>query len=63
LEDLTERAESYFAGMEALAAAGNVYIKISMLCYLTKEWDTSQVAIDAVHRIIKIFGPTKCLFA
>lgn len=63
LEDLTERAESYFAGMEALAAAGNVYIKISMLCYLTKEWDTSQVAIDAVHRIIKIFGPTKCFFA
>jgi len=64
LEDLTERADVFFAGMEAMAAASkNVYIKISMLCYIAPEWDQNQLVVDAVHRIIKIFGTTRCFFA
>ena len=44
LEDLTERGDVYFAGMEAMAAASkDVYIKISMLCYITPEWDQNQL--------------------
>jgi len=64
LDDLTERGDDFFAGMEAMAAASkDVYIKISMLCYITPEWDQNQLVVDAVHRIIKIFGTSRCFFA
>ena len=40
LDDLKDGGAVYWAGMKALAAAGDhVYIKISMLCYLDVAWD------------------------
>jgi hypothetical protein len=50
--------------MEKLAAAhANVYIKISMLCYTCKEWDTNPLVVETIYKVIEIFGASRCFFA
>ena len=34
-----------------------------MLCYITPDWDESDVVVKAVHKLIVIFGPDRCFFA
>jgi len=63
LKDLTEDAERFWSGMTALAALPNTYIKLSMLCYADANWDTNKVVVDAVHRVIALFGTDRCMFA
>jgi len=63
LKDLTENADVFWHGMEALAKHPKTYIKISMLCYITPDWDESDVVVKAVHKLIAIFGPDRCFFA
>ena len=63
LQDLTDDAEQYWAGIAELARLPNTYIKISMLCYTDPNWDSNSIVLDAVHRIIKLFTPQRCLFA
>ena len=63
LQDLVEDAEQYWKGMAELASLPNTYIKISMLCYTDLNWDSNRTVLDAVHGIIKLFGPERCLFA
>merc|ERR1711871_668656 len=63
LEDLTLTPDVYFDGMAALAACPNTFIKISMLCYTDGDWDKNDVVLDAVHRVISMFGPERCFFA
>ena len=63
LDDLTKTPDVYFDGMAALAACPNTFIKISMLCYIDADWNTNDVVVSAVHRVISIFGPDRCFFA
>ena len=63
LEDLTKKSDQYWQGMEALASCGNVFIKISMLSYIHKNWDKINLVKDTVYRIIEIFGINRCFFA
>jgi hypothetical protein len=54
----------FVSGMEKLAAAhANVYIKISMLCYTCKEWDTNPLVVETIYKVIDIFGTSRCFFA
>ena len=45
-------------GMTALAAAGShVFVKISMLSYIDKAWDTPASPVPGlVHEILQLFG-------
>ena len=64
LDDLKDGGEVYWAGMEQLAAAGpHVYIKLSMLCYIDVAWDHNELVVEAVTKIIKLFGEDRCFFA
>jgi len=54
---------AYWAGMKAFAARKNTYIKISMLCYIDKDWDRSEFVRETVHRVIALFGVDRCMFA
>jgi len=63
LEDLLNRSEQYWQGMAALASSGNVFIKISMLSYIYKDWEKNNTVKDAVYRIIETFGIDRCFFA
>lgn len=63
LADLTDRPDVFFDGLAALAKFPNCYIKLSMLCYPAGDWDTNDVVIAAVKRVIDIFGPDRCMFA
>ena len=68
-----ERADTYWKGMAALAACGNVSLKVSMLCYSAKgavdgveyhgNWDECAPVVEAVHKAIKLFGTDRVLFA
>jgi len=63
LEDLLDRSEQYWDGMATLASCENVFIKISMLCYIHKDWSNNNVVKDTVYRIIETFGIDRCFFA
>ena len=64
LEDLTnDNGKVYWEGIMALAAQSHTSIKLSMLCYTDKNWDKNPVVIDAVRRIIEIFGSERCIVA
>ena len=65
LKDLKEDGGAVFwEGMTALAAAGDhVYIKISMLGYIDPEWDRNPLVVDAVLRVIELFGAHRSFFA
>ena len=60
LEDLA--TEQYWTGLAELASCPNTFIKISMLCYADPGWDQTAV-VEAVHRVIRLFGPSRCMFA
>ncbi|CAK9025207.1 unnamed protein product [Durusdinium trenchii] len=61
LEDLSK--EEYWEGLLSLAACPKTYMKISMLSYIHKAWDQEPSVLDAVHRIIRLFGVERCMFA
>mmetsp|Transcript_131595 Transcript_131595/g.232568 ORF Transcript_131595/g.232568 Transcript_131595/m.232568 type:complete len:326 (-) Transcript_131595:69-1046(-) len=63
MKDLTENAEQYWTGMEALSKLPQTYVKISMLCYADPDWDKSEVVLAAIHRVIGLFGASRCMFA
>ncbi|CAE8665344.1 unnamed protein product, partial [Polarella glacialis] len=63
LEDLQDGGEVYWAGMEAFAKLPNTYIKLSMLCYPDPNWDENELVLSALHRVIELFGPHRCMFA
>jgi len=63
LEDLCQNAAQYWSGMEALSKRPRTYIKISMLVYVDPDWDKNETVLAAVHRIIGLFGPVRCMFA
>ena len=63
LEDLIDRNEQYWDGMVTLASCENVFIKISMLCYIHKDWGNKNIVKDTVYRIIDTFGIDRCFFA
>ena len=50
------------AGMRALAAAGNVSVKISALGMATPGWTVEDIR-PYVERTIEIFGVDRCMFA
>ena len=61
LEDLS--TDTFWNGMKDLAALPNTFIKISMLCYTDLDWDQNPTIIDAIHKIIDMFGVDRCFFA
>ena len=60
-----DKQEVYWDGLGALAECpGVVGIKISMLSYTDPiHWDTNPVVVEAVHRIIEMFGVQRVAFA
>jgi len=62
LEDL-RAGDTYWEGMRALADLAHVGIKISMLCYVDREWHRNALVTDAVSRVIELFGVDRCSFA
>jgi len=63
LADLTENADAYWRGMEALAKLPKVYVKLSFLCAVTNTFDEEPVVLETVHRIIGLFGAARCMFS
>jgi predicted TIM-barrel fold metal-dependent hydrolase len=67
MKDLSdpEIAENvYWKGMSDLASCPNVHVKISMLCRPDPEnWDTNDITVNLVHRLIKLFGFERVAFA
>jgi predicted TIM-barrel fold metal-dependent hydrolase len=63
LSDVTEKAEQFRSGIEALAACENTYMKISMLFYTDENWDQCQPVLDSIDFIIDAFGVDRCFFA
>ena len=64
MDDLTDpkKAKVLWDGMKELAECPNTYIKLSMLCYTDPDWDKKPVIIDAIHKVIKLFGTDRCFF-
>lgn len=62
-DDLGAKADAYWEGMAALAALPHVAIKISMLVYVDKEWDKAAPVVEAVRRVIALFGDERVCFA
>ena len=63
LDDIQNKNNCFWEGMEAFSQFKNIYMKISMLSYIINDWDDSNFINDAVHRIIDIFGMNHCFFA
>eukprot|EP00438_Fugacium_kawagutii_P032376 Skav234879 [mRNA] locus=scaffold840:371446:378465:- [translate_table: standard] len=63
MEDINGMAEQYWQGLEKLAALPQTFMKISMLSRLHLDWDQQPLVLEAVHRVIRTFGPKRCMFA
>eukprot|EP00931_Biecheleriopsis_adriatica_P010213 TRINITY_DN111300_c0_g1_i1.p1 TRINITY_DN111300_c0_g1~~TRINITY_DN111300_c0_g1_i1.p1 ORF type:complete len:338 (-),score=57.43 TRINITY_DN111300_c0_g1_i1:97-1032(-) len=63
MKDLKEEKDQFWQGLEALSKLPNTYMKISMLCRIDKEFDTKAEVEEAVHRVISMFGASRCMFA
>eukprot|EP00927_Polykrikos_kofoidii_P067143 TRINITY_DN62657_c0_g1_i1.p1 TRINITY_DN62657_c0_g1~~TRINITY_DN62657_c0_g1_i1.p1 ORF type:complete len:619 (-),score=95.85 TRINITY_DN62657_c0_g1_i1:339-2195(-) len=63
LSDLADEAEQYRRGMQALAALPNVYLKVSFLCRIHKQWSEKKLVLDMVHEMLCLFGISRCMFA
>ena len=57
------RGETYWDGMRALADCAQTTIKLSMLPYVDREWDTNALVTESVLRVIELFGVERCFFA
>ena len=63
LDDIKNSKNLFWESMKEFSKYNNVFIKISMLSYIMKDWEDSKIVNDAVHRIIEIFGINNCFFA
>mmetsp|Transcript_36227 Transcript_36227/g.84987 ORF Transcript_36227/g.84987 Transcript_36227/m.84987 type:complete len:329 (-) Transcript_36227:25-1011(-) len=63
LKDLTDDADAYWRGMEALAKLPKVYMKLSFLCAVDASFDEKPVIGEAVHRLVALFGVDRCMFS
>jgi predicted TIM-barrel fold metal-dependent hydrolase len=63
LDDIKNSKNLFWESMKEFSKYNNVFIKISMLSYIMKDWEDSEIVNDAVHRIIEIFGINNCFFA
>ena len=57
------RGDTYWDGMRALADCPHTTMKLSMLPYVDREWDTNALATESVLRVIDLFGVERCFFA
>ena len=62
LED-PEKAKVYWDGMEKLAECKNTIMKLSGLGERYPKFDENKHIVAALHRIIKLFGVDRCIFA
>lgn len=62
LEDL-QKGKRYWEGMQALADLPHASIKLSMLSYPDRNWETNALVKEAVLRLIDLFGVDRCFFA
>ena len=63
LDDIKNSKNLFWESMKEFSKYNNIFIKISMLSYIMKDWEDSEIVNDAVHRIIEIFGINNCFFA
>ena len=63
LDDIQESKNLFWESMKKFSQYNNVFMKISMLSYIMKDWEDSEIINDAVNRIIEIFGINNCFFA
>jgi len=63
LDDLQNKSQQYWQGMQALADCKHSSIKISMLQYTHPDWDQLELVSDAIYKIIDLFGIRRCFFA
>ena len=62
--DLQNGGAAYWEGLEALADLEQAYLKISMLSYIDKNWNSRMPIIrETVHRALELFGANRCMFA
>ena len=53
LEDLSDEGKKIFwKGMKTFASLDNVFIKISMLCYIDPNWDENELVIQQCTRLL-----------
>ena len=63
LDDIQKSKNLFWESMKKFSQYNNVFMKISMLSYIMKDWEDSEIVNDAVNRIIEIFGINNCFFA
>ena len=63
LDDIQKSKNLFWESMKNFSQYNNVFMKISMLSYIMKDWEDSEIINDAVNRIIEIFGINNCFFA
>ena len=63
LADLDENKDVYWDGLSALADQAQVSIKLSMLSYQDREWESNALVKETVLRVIELFGVDRCFFA
>ena len=63
LDDIQESKNLFWESMKKFSQYNNVFMKISMLSYIMKDWEDSEIVNEAVNRIIEIFGINNCFFA
>ena len=63
LDDIQKSKYLFWESMKKFSQYNNVFMKISMLSYIMKDWEDSEIINDAVNRIIEIFGINNCFFA
>ena len=63
LDDIQKSKNLFWESMKKFSQYNNVFMKISMLSYIMKDWEDSEIVNEAVNRIIEIFGINNCFFA
>ena len=62
--DLQHGGAVYWEGLAALADLDHAHLKISMLSYIDKDWNSRMPIIrETVHRALELFGADRCMFA
>ncbi len=62
LDDTQKSKNLFWESMKKFPQYHNVFLKISMLSYIMKDWEESEIVNEAVNRIIGIFGINNCFF-
>eukprot|EP00121_Abeoforma_whisleri_P012244 Awhi_evm2s11293 len=58
IDDLTneDKITLYWNGLKGLSKFTNVFMKLSMFCYIDKDWEKNTIVVESIVKVIELFG-------